>query len=233
MQALEAGLKNSSGNFVLTMDSDLQMPASYIPVFWRARQKHAIIAGQQVRRKDKKIKSVFSQNFYLFLQKNSSYKITLNGGDFRLYPRQFVEEILKINSNFKVFRFLAPKLRFPIVPLRFIPAERHGGKSSYSIRKMTNLAKNSLLSLSIAPMKLIAIYFSVFFLFFIGICIYAFYSFMTRELIPGWTSVSMSISLGFLGVLGCLYIVIEYLIKIYENSQALPSYIIQQINNFE
>ena len=232
MQALEAGLQKSSGRFVLTMDSDLQTPASYIPAFWLARDNQAIVVGQQVRRQENKIKAIFSTTYYKVLQRISSYEITINSGDFRLYPRNFVSELLKINNNFKVYRFLAPRIGLPIKVLRFNSEKRLHGKSSYSFKKMFILAKNSMINLSVTPVKLVTYYLTFFLLFFLGNSIFVIYSYLTQRIVPGWTSVSLTISLGFIGVFISLYSVIQYLIKTLEVTQNFPAYVIQQIDEF-
>ena len=233
MQALEAGLQKANGSFILTMDCDLQTPPSYIPTFWQARDSNAIIAGKQKYRNEKKIKAFLSKTFYNILQKTSKHNISSNTGDFRLYPKYYVNELLKIKNNFKVFRFLAPKLGIPVKILIFESQKRINGKSSYNLKKMITLAKNSLFNLSLAPSKVVLFYLSLFIIYFIGICIYAIHSYLTQELVPGWTSISLSISFGFIGVLTILYVIIEYLVKNIENTQNFPAYIIQKITTIK
>jgi glycosyltransferase involved in cell wall biosynthesis len=233
MRALEAGLFRAKGEYVLTIDSDLQMPPRYIAEFWDSRDPKAIIAGQQIDRKESFAKAYVSGMYYKLLSKISKHDIIMNSGDFRLYPKEFVNRILGVNLNYKVFRFLAPRMGLPIKVISFTPSKRIYGKSSYNLGKMIELAKNSVISLNISPTRIIGFYLSIFSIFFMINVIFVIYSFITGDVIPGWTSISVSISLGFMGILTSLYLVIAYMVKALESVQNLPTYVIQEIRLIE
>jgi dolichol-phosphate mannosyltransferase len=233
MRALEAGLFRAKGEYVLTIDSDLQMPPRYIAEFWDSRDPKAIIAGQQIDRKESFAKAYVSGMYYKLLRKISKHDIIMNSGDFRLYPKEFVNRILSVNLNYKVFRFLAPRMGLPIKVISFTPSKRIYGKSSYNLGKMIELAKNSFISLNISPTRIIGFYLSIFSIFFMINVIFVIYSFIAGDVIPGWTSISVSISLGFMGILTSLYLVIAYMVKALESVQNLPTYVIQEIRLIE
>lgn len=233
MRALEAGLFRAKGEYVLTIDSDLQMPPRYIAEFWDSRDPKAIIAGQQIDRKESFAKAYISGLYYKLLRKISKHDIIMNSGDFRLYPKEFVNRILSVNLNYKVFRFLAPRIGLPIKVISFTPSKRIYGKSSYNLGKMMELAKNSVISLNISPTRIIGFYLSIFSIFFMINVIFVIYSFITGDVIPGWTSISVSISLGFMGILTSLYLVTAYMVKALESVQNLPAYVIQEIRLIE
>lgn len=233
MRALEAGLVRASGEYVLTMDSDLQMPPGYIAEFWDLRDPNAIIAGQQIDRKESFVKAHVSRMYYRLLRKISNQDIVMDSGDFRLYPKEFVNRILSVNLNYKVFRFLAPRMGLPIKVVTFTPSQRIHGKSSYNLGKMLELAKNSVISLNISPTRIIGFYLSIFSIFFSVNFAFVIYSFIRGDVIPGWTSISVSISLGFMGILTSLYLVIAYMVKALESVQNLPTYVIQEIKRIK
>ena len=233
MRALEAGLCRASGEYVLTIDSDLQMPPRYIAEFWHSRDPNAIIAGQQSDRNENFVKAYVSRMYYRLLRKISNHDIIMDSGDFRLYPREFVNRILGVNLNYKVFRFLAPRMGLPIKVMTFTPSQRIYGKSSYNLGKMLELAKHSIISLNISPTRIIGFYLSIFSIFFSVNVVFVIYSFIRGDVIPGWTSISVSISLGFMGILTSLYLVIAYMVKALESVQNLPTYVIQEIKRIE
>lgn len=233
MRALEAGLVSASGDYILTMDSDLQMPPKYIAEFWHSRDPNAIIAGQQFDRKESFVKAYISRMYYRLLRKITNHDIIMDSGDFRLYPKEFVNRILSVNLNYKVFRFLAPRMGLPIKVITFKPSRRIYGKSSYNLGKMMELAKNSVISLNISPTRIIGFYLSIFSFFFIANVVFVIYSYVTSDVIPGWTSISVSIALGFMGILTSLYLVIAYMVKALESVQNLPTYVIQEIRRIE
>ena len=233
MRALEAGLCRASGEYVLTIDSDLQMPPRYIAEFWHSRDPNSIIAGQQSDRNENFVKAYVSRMYYRLLRKISNHDIIMDSGDFRLYPREFVNRILGVNLNYKVFRFLAPRMGLPIKVMTFTPSQRIYGKSSYNLGKMLELAKHSIISLNISPTRIIGFYLSIFSIFFSVNVVFVIYSFIRGDVIPGWTSISVSISLGFMGILTSLYLVIAYMVKALESVQNLPTYVIQEIKRIE
>ena len=230
MEALRAGLKVAEGEYVLTIDSDLQHPIDRIIDFWNSREPFSIIAGVQELRQDAQLKSVLSRSFYWLLTKITKGKVIANAGDFRLYPREILDHLLLVGGGSTVLRFTAARIGIPIKPLNFKSEMRLNGHTSYSFMKMLRLAINSLISSSMSPLKMVLGVSVCFFFISLTSLLYALIVYLSSKTVQGWTSLFILISLGFTGIFTSLYLISEYLGKTFENSQNYPGYIVR---NFE
>jgi dolichol-phosphate mannosyltransferase len=220
MSAIEAGIRKSRADFVLTIDVDLQQPVRYIPTMWELRNEHKVIAMRQTRRHDPKIKSILSRLFYSLLKRITGFHIVANVSDFRLMSRETVERIIPSFAQGNVIRFLLPQLGVKQWILDYDVEPRAIGNSKYSLRKMSFLAKNSILTTSNRLLHL-SIYLALMSIFFATIVLtYTLFIFLTDNAILGWASilgtmlVLFSATFSILGIIG-VYIgrIIELLIK--------------------
>lgn len=107
--------------------------------------------------------------------------------------------------------------------------ERMAGESKYPLKKMLALAFNGISSFSVKPISLI-LGLGLFIVFVsIAAAIYALISYFTDRVVPGWTSLILSI--WFLGGLQLLAIgmVGQYIGKIYMEVKQRPRYNIEKV----
>jgi polyisoprenyl-phosphate glycosyltransferase len=229
MAALDAGIMQSSGKFVLTMDSDLQHPPSLIPKFFELRETAVVIAGRQIQRSEKVLKKVLSSAFYRFLRRVSGLRIESNVGDFRLMPRSIATKLIRDTENGQVLRFTIARLNLKTEYVDFEANPRKWGATSYSVGKMVNLAVKSLITTTTKPLKIslyMAFFFSVTFIFNL---VYTIIEFLYDKTITGWTSIVAFISLGFFGLFLSVAVMSTYLGQIVEYARKSPRYIYEEI----
>ena len=107
--------------------------------------------------------------------------------------------------------------------------EREAGQSKYTLKKMLNLAVDGITSFSVKPIHLI---FAAG-LFFLGVSVlmtvYILWSYFVHSVVPGWTS--MMLSLWFIGsiLLLAIGVIGEYIGKIYVEVKARPRYHIESV----
>jgi dolichol-phosphate mannosyltransferase len=224
--ALIAGLEASTGEFIVTMDSDLQHPPEVILEMWQQRFKAPVIAGRQTKRSEKYLKGFLSKRFYSLIRFISDLDIEPNVGDFRLISREALIEIKKVLGTTKIIRFAISRLRFPVYYVNFESNPRTWGTSSYTVRKMFGLATDSIITTTTRPL-LISVYISL----LLGLIslfdfIYVLFVWQTNGAIPGWASVMGLITLGFCVTFLVLGIQSLYLSKIIAQSQNYPHYLI-------
>ena len=100
--ALYAGLQLSTGDYVATLDVDLQDPPSLLPEMWKTikesegKEDYDCVATRRVNRAgEPPIRSFFARMFYKIINKMSSTEIVDGARDFRLMKRKMVDAILK------------------------------------------------------------------------------------------------------------------------------------------
>src|SRR5690606_26064181 len=101
------------------------------------------------------LRSVGSHIFYYLMRKFSELDTTPNNTDFRLLDRKVVRELVKIGEKKRMFRALVDWLGFKRTWVKFSSPNRAGGESSFSYRRLSNLAFDSFISYSSVPLRLI------------------------------------------------------------------------------
>ena len=212
--ALDAGLRASKGDWVLTMDSDGQHPPEAIPEFLAKAQQGGVpvIYGVRGKRKeDSAGKRLTAKLYYRLMRALTDVDIKDSAADFRLLRRDVVDMICSLPPGAKVFRLLIPSLSLPSSSLEFSANKREFGRSKYTFKKMIALLVSSTVSFSTKPLW-ISIQLGLLFglLAILGL-VYTLYTFYTGQTVQGWASTSFlmlsmfSINFLVLGVIG-LYI---------------------------
>ena len=154
--ALTAGIREATGDAILTIDADGQQPPNLIPEFiekWE--QGGEIIIG--VRGKYEKhgfIAKLGSKLFYKMLN-GMGVKDTVPGStDFRIIDRAVADEYNKLTEHGRITRGLMDWMGFKKVYIDYIYGNRLAGKPSYNFGKLFNLAIDSFISLSSTPLMI-------------------------------------------------------------------------------
>ena len=95
--ALYAGLERAKGDYVITMDVDLQDPPYLIPKMIRCieEENYDSVATRRVTREGEPvIRSFFARQFYKLINKISDSNIVDGARDFRMMKRKMVDAIL-------------------------------------------------------------------------------------------------------------------------------------------
>ena len=232
MVAIEAGYAQSQGDFILSMDGDLQHPPSLIPSLLNEIRKpktDVVIAFRSNRNRDSYLKRFTAAIYYKLLRFLSGVELKENAADFRILTRRALEVLLEIRDPKKVYRVLIPSLGFNIKYLSYVADIRFAGQTKYSLRKMLSLAGESILGGSLKPLKLsfwagiVAMVAS--FLWLINIVIVK----LNDSVIPGWSSLAIAL-IFFSGVqLFSIGVLSLYIAKMYTILQSRPKYLMQEI----
>ena len=133
----------------------------------------------------------------------------------------------------KFLRGLFSWVGFKQIPFEYERKERFAGKTKYPLKKMLKLASDGIISFSTKPLKLIGGIgiFSILISFII--LIYALLSFFFKwnNITAGWTSLMVAITF-FAGVqLVSIWMISEYIARIYDDTKKRPEYIIDKTIN--
>lgn len=229
--ALLAGLLNSPGDALISIDADLQDDVNVIKnmVDDYLNGSQIVYGVRKDRVTDNYFKRISAELYYNFL-KILGVDIVFNHADFRLLSREAVEHLRNFKEVNLFLRAIIPQLGFKSTIVEYSRLKRFAGESKYPFRKMLGLAINGATSFSIVPLRL-ATFMGLLLsgiTFIIGL--WVIFQFSKGNVIPGWSSTMLavfffgSIQLVFLGIIG------EYIGKIYLETKRRPHFIVEQMN---
>ena len=234
--AVTAGLKHVSGDAIIIIDADLQDPPELIPQMIQLwEQGNEIIYAKRKKRKgESPFKLLSAKLFYQILNALSDTEIPKDTGDFRLVDRKVVDTINNMPEHNKFLRGLFSWVGYKQIPFEYEREERFAGKTKYPLRKMLKLASDGIISFSTKPLKLVGLLGFISIVISILILIYALLSYFLKlnQLSAGWTSLMVAITF-FAGVqLLSIWIMSEYIGRIYDETKQRPQFIINKKINF-
>jgi polyisoprenyl-phosphate glycosyltransferase len=229
--ALSAGLTVCTAERVLVLDADLQDPPELLPEMMRLMDAGAdVVYGQRdARLGETWFKRRSAAWFYRVLNWLVDIRIPTDTGDFRLMSRRVLDHLNAMPEQYRFIRGMVSWLGFRQVPLVYERKERFAGTTKYPLRKMLRFAVDAITSFSIRPLRFAAslgVFFGL--LGIVGLA-YALVSWLSGNVVPGWTSVIFtvliigSVQLLVLGILG------EYMGRLYIESKRRPMFIIDRV----
>lgn len=154
-----AGLENSTGDYAIIMDADLQHPPSLIPQMIESVEKgHDCCAAYRTNRKGEKvIRSFFSRNFYKINNKLTNVKMPYGAVDFRIMTHQMVESIVSLSEVQRFSKGIFCWVGFDTEWIPYENIERTIGTTKWSFKGLTKYALDGILSFSVSPLKLLTV----------------------------------------------------------------------------
>ena len=155
--ALIAGFELTRGEFIITLDADLQNPPEEIPAIVEEMDKGFDYVGSiRASRHDKAWRHVASRMMNSLREKITNIRMTDQGCMLRGYSKEIVKEIAVSNES----RTFIPALAFLYAarPTEITVAheERAAGQSKYSLFKLIQLNFDLVTSFSSVPLQLIS-----------------------------------------------------------------------------
>ena len=227
--AISAGLQRARGDYVVTLDADLQDPPEVIPEMLRiARGDNVdVVYGvREDRSTDTAFKRWSAHLFYRTIRRLSAIDAPVDAGDYRLMSRATVDAINSLPEHNRVLRFVVPGLGFPSASVGYTREVRAAGTSKYPLSKMIRLSLDSVTGFSHAPLRFATWLGLLGGLAALGVLVYAVVARLLDHALPGWTSTVVivaavgAVQLLALGILG------EYVGRMYAVMQARPTYFV-------
>lgn len=179
------------------------------------------------RATDTFFKRFTAQSFYKLLNW-MGVEVVYNHADYRLVSSRVLQEFQNFKEVNLYLRGMIPLVGFRSTTVFYERHERVAGKSHYPISKMLGLAVDGITSLSIRPIRMIAVLgitvSGVSFLFLIWILI----RYFSGQTVAGWASIGVIVCLMSGIQLICAGVIGEYIGKIYLETKARPRYIISE-----
>jgi dolichol-phosphate mannosyltransferase len=225
--ALTAGLDRADGDYVVTMDADLQDPPELIPVMYEravAEGVDVVYARRSDRSTDSRFKRWTAAAYYDLMRRSAGVELPDNVGDFRLLSRQVVLALRMLPERHRVYRLLIPWLGFPSAVVEHRREARAAGTTKYPLRKMVGLAWTGLSSFTTSPLQLATRVGAVVAVLALVGAGWVIVSFLLGRTVPGWASVSVAVLFLAAVQLLCLGVLGAYVGRIYEEVRHRPLY---------
>lgn len=227
--AMYAGFEHANGEYVVTMDVDLQDPPHLIPEMIRCIEEEGYdsVATRRVTRKgEPPIRSFFARRFYGLINKISDADIVDGARDFRMMKRDMVNAILSMPEYNRFTKGIFGWVGFKTKWIEFENVERAAGETKWSFWKLFRYALEGIIAFSTVPLTIVS-------LIGVVVCIIAFLFLLFVVIratifgdpVAGWPSLICVISfLSGIQLLG-IGVVGMYLSKTYLETKKRPIYI--------
>ena len=215
---------------LVSIDADLQDDIEAIPAMLaRFADGCDIVYGV---RKERKTDTFFKRNtalaFYK-LMRALGVKSVYNHADYRLMSKRAVEQLCRFKERNLFLRGIVPLVGYRTDTVYYDRSARLAGESKYPFSKMLNFAIDGITSFSVKPLRLIVALGIAMVIMSLAIFVYVLTAYAQDNVVPGWSS--LMISIWFVG--GCtlisLGVVGEYIGKIYIEVKERPQYNIEEL----
>jgi polyisoprenyl-phosphate glycosyltransferase len=229
--ALLAGLLAQIGkaDAVVSLDADLQDDMSVVAKMISHYNDGAeiVFAVRKRRASDSRFKRGTADLYYRILNWLGA-DIIPHHADFRLMGDRALRALSLYGETHVFLRGLAVQLGFNTATVAYDRLPRIHGETKYTLAKMVALAINGITSLSVRPIRMIALMGIMLFLVFIGVSVWVFATWLAGQTVQGWTSVMLLFLLIASFQTFAIAVIGEYVGKIYFETKARPRYIIEK-----
>lgn len=235
--AVTAGIDFASGDAVILIDADLQDPPELILKMieqWKAGYE-VVYAIREERKGESWFKLFSAKLFYRLIYRITDVNIPVDTGDFRLMDRAVAQVLKDMREHNRFIRGMTSWAGFKQTGVYYVREARHAGETKYPLRKMIRFALDAITSFSYFPLQ-IMIYVSL----VLGV--------LALIAIPVVAVLRLSLGVEFLGgqattiilvllmssfQLFFLFILGQYLARIYDEARNRPLYVVARKIGFE
>ncbi len=229
--ALYAGLKSAQGDYVATMDVDLQDPPGLLPEMYRILKEErfdSVATRRSDRTGEPRLRSFLSERFYKVINSISKTKIVSGARDYRLMRRNMVDAVLKMSEYNRFSKGIFEWVGFRTKWLEFGNVGRCAGETKWSVKKLFSYSIEGITGFSVAPLSLASVIGVMFCLLsFVMIFVIIVRTLVWGDPVSGWPSLVCIIFMVSGIQLFCTGIVGEYLSKTYLETKRRPIFILK------
>ena len=226
-----AGFSKVRGRCAVALPDDFQVPLEIVVEMYRIWEKgKKVIIPSRNDRDDSFMSNIFSDLYYLIMNRLSEIKFPKGGADIFLADREIID-IFNKHIHPKNTSTIVEVLRLGFDPV-YLPYNRPAGNntmSRWTLRKKMRLALDTFFSSSSFPIKFISgLGISSFVLTILLITYYVTARITGIIEIPGWTLLVITFTFFSGLILLSLGIIAEYVWRIFDEIKGRPGFIIKE-----
>jgi len=232
--ALFAGLEGAAGDYVATLDADLQDPPSLLPEMYRillGGEFDNVATRRLTRKGEPPLRSFFARLFYRLINRISKSEFVDGARDFRLMARPMVDAILSLSERNRFSKGIFAWVGFRTHWIAYDNVERKAGSSKWSFFSLFLYSIEGMVAFSTVPLSIASLLgVALCGLAMLGLVLIVVRTLLFGDPVAGWPSlVSIILLTGGLELL-CLGVIGQYLAKTYLETKARPVYIVREGN---
>ena len=232
--ALMCGLGVARGEFVVTMDDDLQNPPEEIPKLLAHIKQHGLdlVYGCPSKRNHAAWRNLGSTIVWHFYR--TVFRNPVTPTPFRIMRHQMAQSVMFYDLNFTYLDGLLAWCTSRIAGIEVEHVARAQGRSGYSLGKLLGLALNLYTNFSLIPLQIVS---GVGFVtatsgFLVGL-FYLVQFFASNIAVPGFASTIIAVLILGGAQLLALGVIGEYLGRLHLNVNRKPQYVIRHLDRFD
>ena len=229
--ALTAAFDHARGDVMLLMDGDLQDPPEALPALLaRLDEGYDVVYVRRTRRKEPFWLRASYHVAYRMIAVLSRIALPADAGDFALLSRRAIEAVRDLPERQRYLRGLRSWVGFRQTGLEVERAARAAGVSKYSLRRLIGLALDGAFAFSTAPLRFIGVAGGITLLGSVAFSVFAIYAKLVLGRSPqGFTALTVLGTLVGGMILLSLWIIGEYVGRIYEEVKRRPVYLVDRV----
>lgn len=232
--ALNAGYDTATGDYVVTLDCDLQNPPTQIrDLYQKAQEGYDIVFATRRHRPDTFFMTKGSHVFNKLMGFLTDTKQDESVAEFALFSKKVIKAMGSMGDYQRYYPLMSQWVGFKTATVDVEHAVRTDGKkSSYSIKKRIELAVTTAVNFSTKSLRLI-VYFGIFITLaaIIGAIALMIKTLIVDEPVSGWAT--LFVSMWFIAgvMIMIMGIIAVYIGSIFNEVKHRPSYIIDEMLN--
>ncbi|MHB1297055.1 MAG: glycosyltransferase family 2 protein [Gemmatimonadaceae bacterium] len=229
--ALTAAFDHARGDVMLIMDGDLQDPPEALPrLLARLDEGFDVVYVRRARRKEPLWLRASYHVAYRLIASLARIALPIDAGDFALLSRRAIDAVRELPERQRYLRGLRSWIGFRQTGVEVERDARAAGESKYSLRRLIGLALDGAFAFSTAPLRFIGVLGGGALLGSLAFSGYAVYAKFVEGRSPqGFTALTVLGTLLGGMILLSLWIIGEYVGRIYEETKRRPVYIVDRI----
>ncbi|MBP5306488.1 MAG: glycosyltransferase family 2 protein [Paludibacteraceae bacterium] len=153
--AITAGLAHTSGDWIVTLDCDLQDRPEEIPnLYAKAQEGHDIVYARRAVRHDTRLKKLSSSLYHYVYYKLSDIHTDKSIANFGIYKRTVIDAYNQMPEKARSFTSLLDYLGFDVATVDVQHDDRMEGSSSYNLRKLLKISSDAIIANSNKPLRI-------------------------------------------------------------------------------
>lgn len=235
--AVTAGIDHAAGEAVILIDTDLQDPPEVIPeMIAKWREGYDVVYAVRTQREGESwFKLTTAKLFYRMIYRITDVNIPVDTGDFRLMDKKVADVLRHMREHNRFIRGMTSWAGFKQTGVGYVRKARMAGETKYPLRKMIRFAWDAVTGFSYFPLQ-VMIYMSLglaILAILTGIVVAILRLTQGPDFFGGQATTIILLMLLSAFQLFFLFIVGQYIARIYDETRDRPLYVVATTQNFE
>jgi dolichol-phosphate mannosyltransferase len=231
--AVTAAIHYAKGDYLLSMDPDLQDPPEEIIHFVnKIREGYDLVWGVRAEKRDTLLNVILSRIFWFTLERCTGLKLPKPLAVMRIFNRRFADHFMKYGEANRFIEGLFVNVGMKQTQLVVSQKDRFAGASKFNLGRRMALALKAVFDFSELPLRvttrlgalLVVLGFS-------AAATLIFLRLFVMEFLLGWPSIMVVLIIGFGLQLFFLGVIGKYVGNIYRETKRRPLFSVKEVTN--